>query len=107
MEFVPQKIKKLEYMAAKNILYYVLNMSISLHVADGFTVHARNFKVVLYKMEKIFFVIFVNLDLIIIQNKCIKLLIQKNFWYLHFNEKRIKKLCKFWSINPWVLAVWF
>ena len=50
---------------------------ISLHIANGFTVHARNFKVVRYKMEKIFFVIFVNLDLIIIQKKCIKLLIKK------------------------------
>ena len=78
MEFVLQKIKKPEYMAAKKIY------RISLHIADGFTVHARNFKVVCYKMEKKFFVIFVNLDLIIIQKTCIKLLIQKKFVILTF-----------------------
>ena len=77
---------------------------ISLHIADGFTVHARNFKVVCYKMEINFFVIFVNLDLIIIQKTCIKLLIQKKNCDTYVSMK--KNLKNYVNFDPSIDEFW-
>ena len=62
LEFVPQKVKKLEYMATKKCFIICLIYHISLHIAFGVTVHVKNFKVAHYQMGKKIFVVFVDLN---------------------------------------------
>ena len=61
LEVVPQKIEKLEYMTAKEILYGILNTSYIFYLAAGLVVRAKNFKVVHYQMRRKIIVIFADL----------------------------------------------
>ena len=93
MEFIPQKIKKLKYMAAKKKLYYVLNILYIFTHSGWIYCSCQKFQGCSLQNREKFFVIFVNLDLIIIQKKSIKLLIQKKIYDTYVSIKKDLKNC--------------
>ena len=62
MRFSIKKVKKLEYMAAEIIFYYILNLSYIFQYNSCIAVHAIDFKDVNTEMEKNFTVLFADFD---------------------------------------------